>query len=133
MSTASELIAAATRKLAQYTGPDSSQRKWAAPLVEALAALGKHAEFLDQEVNSGIRSLVDFLGRLANPNTQAAALGTIDTMTVDQILEAQKHSNERVMEIARRAADRRAMWQSIISDLGTVGLRVAVAALGMVI
>ena len=129
MSTASQLIALAKAKLSNYTNAENPQRKWAMPLVEALQALEQHASFLDAEVNSGLGSLAGFLSKLASPVTRSEALGSIDTMTVDQILEAQKHSNERVMEIANRAADRRAMWQGIISDLGTVGLRVAVTAL----
>jgi len=131
MSTASQLIDLAKAKLSTYTTPENTQRKWALPLMEALDAIQQHAAFLDDEVNAGIGSLVDFLTKLASPATRAAALGSIDTMTVDQILEAQKHSNERVVEIAKHAADRRAMWQGIISDLGTVGLRVAVTALLM--
>lgn len=133
MSTATQLIGLAKAKLSNYTNPENTQRKWAVPLVEALQALEQHTPFLDDEVNSGLHSLVEFLGRLASPTTRAGALASIDTMSVDQIIDAQKHSNERVREFAKRAEERRAQWQGIISDLGTVGLRVVVAALGMVI
>ena len=131
MSTASQAIALAKAKLSSFTSPENPQRKWALFLLEALQALEQHTPFLDEEVNSGLHSLVDFLSRLASPSTRAGALASIDTMSVDQIIEAQKHSNERVREFAKRAEERRAQWQGIISDLGAVGLRVAVAALLM--